>query len=156
MDQTAVTIQAILKKAIHRESESQALYASLSLKMKQDAAKDAFHQLVVEEKGHQEKLEKYLNGELKGRLESGHVIDYRIAEKLDFAPLTPDIGLKEVFIMAANREKAAYEFYFGLAGVHQPGEVRSLLHHLGEQELQHKNKVEYLYTDVAFPQTDGG
>jgi rubrerythrin len=31
-----------------------------------------------------------------------------------------------------------------------------LLEDLAAQELEHKQKVEFLFTEVAFPQTDGG
>ncbi len=34
--------------------------------------------------------------------------------------------------------------------------VKSLLERLASQELEHKQRVEFLYTEVAFPQTNGG
>jgi rubrerythrin len=40
--------------------------------------------------------------------------------------------------------------------VHPSGRVRSLLEQLASQELDHKRRVEFIYTEVAFPQTDGG
>ncbi len=102
-------------------------------------------------------LEKYRRGELgEGALKASHVIDYRIAEHLEQPEISPDMSLKEVFLVAANREKASHQFYLGLAGIHPQGEVRRMLERLAAQELGHKQKVEYLYTEVAFPQTDGG
>ncbi len=59
-------------------------------------------------------------------------------------------------MLAANREKVAHEFYMGLAGEHPSGQVKQLLEELALQELEHKQKVEYLYSEVAFPQTAGG
>ncbi len=64
--------------------------------------------------------------------------------------------LKDAFLLAANREKASHEFYLSLAAIHPAGEVKRLLKGLAAQELKHKQRVEFLYTEVAFPQTDGG
>ena len=102
-------------------------------------------------------LERYQRGEIKeGALSGDQVIDYRIAERLDQPEMSADMKLKGTFLVAANREKAAHEFYLGLAGIHPAGEVKGLIEELALQELQHKQKVEFLYTEVAFPQLDGG
>ena len=69
---------------------------------------------------------------------------------------TADIELKDAFLYAADRERDAHEFYIKLVHMHMPGTVRSLLEKLASQELEHKAFVESLFTDVAFPQTDGG
>ena len=83
-------------------------------------------------------------------------MDYKIAEHLDQPQISPDIKLKDVFLLAANREKASHEFYLSLAQIHPAGEVKRLIEELAAQELEHKQQVEFLYTEVAFPQTDGG
>ena len=154
---TKLTVQAILEKAIEKEIESQQLYQGLSRKMSNTAARDAFLKLSREEEGHEELLRKYLRGELgEGGLKKEQVLDYKIAEHLEQPEVTPSMGLRQVFLVAANREKASYEFYLSLAGVHPAGRVRELLGQLASQELEHKRRVEFLYTEVAFPQTDGG
>lgn len=154
---TRLTLKEILAKAIQREIESQRLYSDLGRKMTDEAAKDAFQEMRRQERVHQELLEQYARGELKqGALSTGQLVDYKIAEHLDQPALSPDMKLKEVFLLAANREKVAHEFYRSLAGIHPAGDVRRLLGELAAQELQHKQKVEFLYTEVAFPQTNGG
>ncbi len=85
-----------------------------------------------------------------------HVVDYKIAERLDQPEISPNMTLREIFLLAANRERMSHEFYVSLAEVHPAGEVKKLLKRLATQELQHKQRVELLYTQVAFPQTDGG
>jgi len=152
-----LTVQSILERAIEKEIESQQLYRDLGQKMTNAAARDAFVQLSREEQGHEDLLRKYLRGELgEGGLKKEQVLDYKIAEHLEQPEITPGMGLKDVFLVAANREKAAHKFYFSLAGVHLSGRVRSLLEQLASQELEHKRRVEFIYTEVAFPQTDGG
>jgi rubrerythrin len=154
---TQVTVTDVLEKAIQKEITSQRLYTDLSHKMIEQAAKDAFEKLSQQEKGHQNLLEQYLCGEItEGVLSRGQVIDYEIAEHLDQPEMTSDMNLKDVFLLAANREKASHEFYLSLARIHPAGKARRLLRRLASQELEHKHKVEFLYTEVAFPQTDGG
>jgi rubrerythrin len=154
---TRMTVQTILKKAIEKEIESQHLYQDLSQKMTNAVAKDAFIQLSKEEKGHEELLRKYLRGDIgNGGLRKDRVLDYKIAEYLDQPEITSGMALKDVFLLAANREKASHDFYSKLAAVHPSGGVKRLLEQLADQELEHKHKVESLYNEVAFPQTDGG
>jgi rubrerythrin len=121
------TLKEILERAIQKEIESQRLYSDLSQKMTNDAAKDALRRLSQQEQEHQDLLEQYQGGELK-----------------------------DVFLLAANREMHSHELYLALAGLHPPGDAKRLLEELASQELEHKQKVEFLYTEVAFPQTDGG
>ena len=61
-----LTVRKVLEKAIQKEVESQQLYRHLSEKMTDEAAQDAFSQLARQEQGHQQLLERYLRGELKG------------------------------------------------------------------------------------------
>jgi len=152
-----LTVGEVLERAIQREIESQDLYSELSRKMTDDAAKTAFRQLYRQEKGHQKRLEQYQRGKLgSGTLSYGRVVDYKIAEYLDQPALPPDMKLKDAFLLAANREKASHTFYVSFAAIHPAGQVRRLLEDLAAQELEHKQRVEFLFTEVAFPQTDGG
>lgn len=154
---TRLTVQSLLEKAIEKEIEAQHLYRDLSQKVTASAAKDASSQLSREEKGHEEILRKYLFGDIgKGGLKRDSVLDYKIADYLDQPEITPDMELKDIFLLAAKREKASHDFYASLAAAHPEGGVRRLLEQLSDQELEHKRKVEFLYTEVAFPQTDGG
>lgn len=151
------TINRILEIAIQKEIESQHLYTELSQKVTNDAAKDALRQLTQQEQRHQNILEQYRQGELKaGVLSQGQVIDRKIAEHFDQPEVSPDMQLKDLFLLAANREMHSHRLYLALASLHPPGEVKRLLEELASQELQHKQKVEFLHSEVAFPQTDGG
>ena len=153
---TQLTLKEVLGKAIQKEIEAQLLYASLSGKMSDKAAKDAFQELAQQEQEHQNWLGQYLRGELKeGSLSSEQAIDYKIAERFDQPEISPDMRLKDAFLLAANREKSSHEFYLSLARIHPAGEVKRLLERLALQELEHKQRIEFLYTEVAFPQTNG-
>jgi len=152
-----ITVQSVLDRAIQKEIEAQELYRNLSRTVTDDVARDMFRQLSQVEKKHEELLRKYLRGELgEGTLKVDKVLNYGIAEHLEQPQIKPDMKLDEVLLLAANREKASHELYLNLAGEHPPGQAKLLFEELASQELGHKQKVEYLYNEVAFPQTDGG
>ncbi len=154
---TRMTVSKVLEIAISREIESQRLYIDLGEQVKEAAAKYAFQELTRQEKGHQLLLEKYQRGELmEGSLGGSKKVDYKIAEHLEQPGLSPGMSLKDTFLIAANREKASHDFYTGFARIHPAGRVKSLLEDLAAQELGHKQRVEQIYSEIAFPQTDGG
>ena len=154
---TRFSLNEILEKAIQKEIGSRVLYINLSQKMKDQVAKDTFQELARQEQGHQNLLEQYQRGELKaGTLSKEQIVDYKIAEHSDQPEISPHMQLKEVFLIAANREMHSHELYLALAGIHSPGKAKRLFEELASQELAHKRKVEFLYTEVSFPQTDGG
>ena len=154
---TKLTIKDVLQSAIEKEIGAQKLYSDLERKVASNIAKDTFRELVKQEKGHQTLLERYLQGGLKsGALRVEQVIDYKIAENFEPTEITPDMQLKDIFLRAANRERSAHESYLALSQAHPAGEVKKLLEELASQELEHKHKLEFLYTEVAFPQTAGG
>ena len=152
-----LNLKDILALAVLKEIEAQELYADLCRKSNSRVVQEAFQALIQQEKQHQTLLEKYRAGEMKqGALRMEHPCDYHIAEH--FAEPKPAAGmeLKDAFLFDADREKASHEFYLKLARLHVAGEVRILLEKLASQELEHKAVVESLFTEVAFPQTDGG
>lgn len=154
---TELTLQQILEGAIQKEIQSQEIYSDLSNKVIEENVKYALQELAQQEKEHQELLESYLQGRFEeGVLGLDQLVDYKIAEHFNEPEVSPGMNLKDVFILAADREKAANEFYLNLAEMHPEGEVKSLLENLASQEMSHKHKVEFLFTEVAFPQTDGG
>ena len=154
---TKLTLKEVLQAAIEKEIAAQQLYGDLQRIITSEIAKDAFQELVRQERGHQQLLERYLRGELKsGALRAGQVIDYKITESFEPTEIYPNMPLKDIFLRAANREKIAHASYLALSQAHPAGEVKTLFEDLASQELSHKHKLELLYTEVAFPQTAGG
>jgi rubrerythrin len=157
MQSSQFTVFELLQKAVQREIESQRLYSSLSERVTFPGARYAFNVLYQQEQGHQAILERYLKGGLtQGALDIRNVVDYHIAEYLDQPEINAEMQLPDIFLLAAKREINANRFYISLAALHPKGEVRTLLEKLASEELGHKNKVEQMYSEVAFPQTDGG
>ena len=85
------------------------------------------------------------------------VVYYKIAEHLDEPEVEEDMSRAEIFLVASHREFRAYKFYSELAMLYDTGDaVHDMLHKIANEELKHKEKMEYLYANTAFPQTDGG
>jgi rubrerythrin len=144
----------IIERAIKNEEEAYDFYMELSRIVEEPNAKDTLLFLAQEEKGHKEFLLKYRQSGFAGEVPK--TVDYKIAEHLTKPDIAKDIHTKDVYLIAANREINAHHFYLGLAGLHPDGEVRRMLLRMADEELKHKEKMEYLYANTAFPQTAGG
>jgi rubrerythrin len=151
------TLKKILEEAIKKEELSQSLYIGLRQRVKNQNTRDAFQFLAEQEAKHRSLLEDYLQGKIKeGALSEGLVVDYKIAEHLEQPEISPTMDIKDVFLLAANKEKSTHQLYICLSEIHPAGHVKHLLEELAAQELEHKTLIETLYTEVAFPQTGGG
>jgi len=152
-----LTLREILKEAIRNEILSESLYLGLRQRVNNQDSREAFRFLAEEEEKHRRFLEDYLQGKLReGTLSEGLVVDYKIAEFLEQPEITPAMELKDVFLLAANKEKSTFDLYTCLSQIHPAGKIQHLFQELAAQELDHKKKVETMYSEVAFPQTGGG
>jgi rubrerythrin len=143
--------------AIEREEEAYEFYMDLFTRLEDKSAKDALRLLANEEKKHKQFLMNYRDGGYGAEaLRMNEPIDYKIAEHLEQPEMKKDMASKDVYLIAAHRELASYNFYTALAELHKQGELRDIFNRIASEELKHKEKVEYLYSNVAFPQTDGG
>lgn len=148
---------AIVDLAIAKEEEAYNFYMELMRTVGTKETEDALQYIAAEEKKHKEFLVNYRDkGYGDEGIKLGTVVDYKIAEHLEAPEPKPGMENKDVYLLAAHREKNAHEFYVSLAAIHPEGQVRNLLLKMAEEELKHKEKMEYLYTNAAFPQTDGG
>jgi rubrerythrin len=84
------------------------------------------------------------------------VVYYKIAEHQEEPEVKADMNSSEVYLVAAHRELRSHQFYAALGNLHAAGEAREMLLNMANEELKHKEKMEYLYANKAFPQTSGG
>lgn len=151
------TLESLIELAIVNEEEAYASYMELYRMVDDKTAKDTLKFLAEEEKQHKAYLLKYRDGSFReNSLPLNAAVDYRIAETMDIPEPRKGITNNEVYLIAANKELNASQFYKSLAEIHPEGDVRDMLLRMADQELKHKEKVEYLYTNTAFPQTAGG
>jgi len=150
-------LDSILDRAISNEVEAHRFYMDLIERVEDREAKDTLLFLAREEEKHREYLTRYRNGLFTAdTLGLDRPINDEIAEYLDKPDIQKDMTSKDIYLVAANRELNSYHFYLRLAEIHPAGEVKELLTRMATEELKHKEKMEYLYANTAFPQTAGG
>lgn len=149
--------EEIIDLAIQREEEAYNFYINICNTIKDSVAKYAVELIAGEEKKHKEFLVGYRKGNYGAdSLRMSNVIDYKIAEYLEEPVITKDTTAQDVYLIASHREARSYEFYKKLAGFHFRSETEDMLLKMANEELKHKEKMEYLYSNTAFPQTSGG
>ena len=153
----AQRLEAIIDLAIEKEEQSYDFYIGLQSRVKDPGTQETLRFLAREELKHKDFLMRYRKGDLGPEtLRLSHVVDYSIAEHLEPPDLKESLEAKDAYLLAAHRELRAYNFYKALADIHPEGTLREMLTEMANEELKHKEKVEYLYSNTAFPQTDGG
>jgi rubrerythrin len=152
-----VKLEEVIATAIKREETAYLFYEYLTSRVEDALAKETLVFLMGEEKKHKEFLENYLSGQYSGKaLRMTDVVNYKLAEHLEKPDIEGKLETKEVYLIAAHRELNSYNFYSEMAAAQPEGETRSVFLRMANEELKHKEKMEYLYSNTAFPQLDGG
>ena len=150
-------LQILIETAIRNEEEARAFYLGLHDLVQDALAKETLKFLAGEELAHKEFLQAFLKGEKKfTALAMDTPIDYHIAQYAAKPDIKKDMSTSDVYLVAAHREWNSHIFYKSLASLQPAGNVQDMLLKMADQELRHKEKVEYLYSNTAFPQTAGG
>lgn len=151
------SMKSVLERAIKNEEDAFNFYTNLASVVHDTVAQEALQFLASEEKRHREFLIDYMSGNaMLSSLAMGQAVDYQIAQYVDKPDIEKDMSTSEIYLVAAHREWNAHKFYLGLASLQPEGEIKMLLTEFAMQELRHKEKVEYLYSNTLFPQTAGG
>lgn len=143
-------LEAIIKSAITQEEMSHAFYRRLAGLVSHPETKDTLEYLAKEELEHKAFLQSCFTPQ--GCTLAGEAQNVHLAEMLQAPDIGSDLSPKEALVIAAKREEGAYHFYQALAALQPPGEVQAFLNKMAKVELQHKEKVEYLYDNAAFPE----
>ena len=151
------TVAEIIDMAIQREEEAYDFYMDIHQKVQDASVKDTVEFIAKEEIKHKEFLVGYREGNHgSGALRMADVVDYRIAEYLEEPEIASGSRSEDVYLIASHREGRSHLFYRELAGMHHDSELKTMLLKMANEELKHKEKMEYLYSNTAFPQTSGG
>lgn len=147
----------VIDTAIQREEDAYVFYTGLLDKITDEAVRNTIEFIAGEERKHKEFLVNYRDGKYAGQpMRMSDVVYYKIAEHQEEPKIKEGMSGENVYLLAAHREKKSHAFYMELADLHGEGETRDLLLRVANEELKHKEKMEYLYTNAAFPQTAGG
>ena len=147
----------IIEMAIKREEEAYDFYMDIHSKIIDPGVKDTLEFIAGEEKKHKAFLVNYRDGGFGAKaLRMSDVVDYKIAEYLEEPEVNANSKPEDIYLVASHRELRSHLFYTELANMHTEGEPREILLKMASEELKHKEKMEYLYANTAFPQTSGG
>ncbi len=143
-------MEAVVKSAIAQEEMSHDFYRRLAEAVSHADTKETLQYLAKEELEHKHFLQSCLTAEgckLVGRPRDAH-----LAEMLEAPAFHPEMSPKEALVIAMKREEGSHRFYLALAALQPPGEIRAFLEKMAQMELSHKEKMEYLYDNMAFPE----
>jgi rubrerythrin len=151
------SVSDILEIAIKREEEAYDFYMDIHAKVADASVKETLEFIAGEETKHKAFLVNYRDGNFGEKaLRMSAVVDYKIAAYLEEPQVDENMKSEDVYLVASHREQRSYLFYTELANLHTEGELREILFKMANEELKHKEKMEYLYANTAFPQTSGG
>jgi rubrerythrin len=140
----------LIEQAIRQEELSHEFYHRLAALATHQDTKETLEWLAKDELEHKAFLESCITP--SGCTLVGQAQDTHLAEVMKTPAITPDMTPKEALMVAMKREEGSYHFYQRLASLQPPGDARAFLEKMARMELGHKEKVEYLYANVAFPE----
>lgn len=146
----SMEMEAVIKSAIAQEELSHDFYRRLADTVSHADTKETLQYLAKEELEHKEFLQSCFTAQ--GCKLVGQPKDVHLAEMLEVPAFHPDMSPKEALVVAMKREEGSYRFYQALAALQPPGEIREFLEKMARVELSHKEKMEYLYDNTAFPE----
>ena len=151
------TVAEILDIAIRREEVAYDFYMDIHDKVKDTTVRETVEFIAGEEKKHKAFLVDYKEGKYgTDSLRMADVVEYKLAEYLEEPEISQNSSSEEVYLVAAHREARSHQFYSELANMHGDSKLKTMLQKMANEELKHKEKMEYLYANTAFPQTSGG
>jgi rubrerythrin len=154
MDEKLLTL---IDTAIQREEDAYAFYNDLHGRASDAAVKDTLEYIAGEEKKHRAFLVKYREGGFDtSSLRLSDVTYYQIAEYQKEPAIDEKMSSADVYLVASHRESRSHKFYTELANLQTDAAAKSMLLKMANEELKHKEKMEYLYSNTAFGQTSGG
>jgi rubrerythrin len=143
-------LETIIKSAIAQEELSHEFYRRMADLVTHRETKETFEYLSKEELEHKHFLQSCMTPQ--GCKLAGEAYNSHLAELLQAPEFQEGMSPKEALVIAMKREEGSYKFYQTLAGLQPPGEIRAFLEKMAQVELSHKEKMEYLYDNAAFPE----
>ena len=150
---TASSVEVVIKRAIVLEEEAAAMYSAAAAAVKALPVRERLLEMAEQERGHKAKLEDVLAGNVRWairRSQAEPIQDLRLSDHLEAKELDANADYQDVLLMAARREKTAYDFYKAMAELVDDKLVRDVFEMLANEELRHKNLVEKTYEEIVY------
>ncbi|MGQ9688494.1 MAG: ferritin family protein [Desulfobaccales bacterium] len=145
-----IELRPLIEQAIRQEELAHEFYTRLAKLVTHEDTRETLEWLAKDELEHKAFLESCLTP--SGCTLVGEAHDTHLAEVMKAPAITAEMTPKEALMVAMKREEGSYHFYQRLASLQPPGEAREFLEKMAKIELAHKEKVEYLFANVAFPE----
>ncbi len=141
----------ILAFAIESEDKAYAFYNSVSERVKDGNLKKLFSDLAEDEKKHKTTLEAFLTRPPES-LHFSQSQDYKVVDGLPTPLLSADMNPIEGLVIAIKKELEAMQMYTQLANISADEAQKNVFVELASMERGHKNRLEDIYTNMAFPE----
>ena len=154
MEAVCYTLEGALEKAIEHEQESFDLYRK-ALKIVKDAqARKVLEEMVHEELGHRQILEKALVGEIVAfhEKEESTGPTMNLSSLLHEKPLTENSSPQDVMVYAIHDEKRSVDFYKQMATQCEGAPMAELFSKLQQEETIHLARLEETYEKLYMSQ----
>ena len=140
------TYQEIIQFAIDKEKDDQTFYRSAAKLSQYPGIPSLFLELAAEEEKHQQLLEELPDpSTLPER--STPVPDLKISDYLVDQKFHKDMKYQDVMILAMKNEEKSLKFYRAWEARTQDPSQKKLFSYLGDQEAQHKYRLESIYDE---------
>ena len=140
------TYQEIIQFAIDKEKDDQTFYRSAAKLSQYPGIPSLFLELAAEEEKHQQLLEELPDpSTLPER--STPVPDLKISDYLVDQKFHKDMKYQDVMILAMKNEEKSLKFYRAWEARTQDPNQKKLFSYLGDQEAQHKYRLESIYDE---------
>lgn len=140
------TYQEIIQFAIDKEKDDQTFYRSAAKLSQYPGIPALFLELAAEEEKHQQLLEEMPDpSTLPER--SKPVSDLKISDYLVDQKFHNDMKYQDVMILAMKNEEKSLKFYRAWEARTQDPNQKKLFSYLGDQEAQHKYRLESIYDE---------
>jgi rubrerythrin len=142
----------LMVQAIENEVEARDFYREAATRVADRCVKETFEQLGRDEEEHRNTLETYRYDATAKVQFVSLPDDFKVAESEDEPPLSFDMSPPDALKLAMKKEQAAKEMYEKLAAACDDEGVRKVYENLARMELGHKQRLEGLFVDSAYPE----
>ncbi|MEW6260356.1 MAG: ferritin family protein [Thermodesulfobacteriota bacterium] len=143
--------EAIVQYAIQKEREAAEFYETLSRMAVMEGVRDMLTEFAAEERKHERILKDVdCTNECKIATSQYHfrwISDIKRSDLLLDIPFDPNMGYRDVLIVAMKREEKALALYNELLEKSQSEQAKNVFKLLCQEEAKHKLKLETLYDD---------
>jgi rubrerythrin len=146
----SMSINDLLDLGIQREEEAHEFYSFAAQQTSNKVIRNIFKELSKEELDHKKLLLNFKNDpRLAAKLKAPEK-DYKISEGAELPDLNDEMKPADALALAMKKEQLAVEFYQNLAKDFVDEEAIELCISIANMELNHKQKLENAYADVAY------